>query len=292
MNGFINIVKPPGMTSHDVVSFVRSRLKVKSGHTGTLDPAAAGVLVIATGRGTKLSSFVTNTKKSYRVELTLGQATNTGDSTGDVIEENEVPPIQIEQIKKVFKKFIGVNEQTPPMFSAVHYKGKRLYELARKGIEVERPARKITIYDLKFLKKQNKSIMFDVECSSGTYVRVLCIDLAKELKTVGYMSFLVRTKVGVFTLDETCTLEEIAQYNSNTKDFFLPLDYPLFDLPYINLSENDAKKATNGNTIITKYNGENSNYLRLYHEDKFIALGSIIEICEGETFIKPKVVLV
>lgn len=295
MNGFLNVLKPPGMSSHDVVSFFRRKHKVKTGHTGTLDPAAAGVLVLAIGKGTKLASFVSATKKSYRVELTLGKSTDTGDIAGKVIDEQEIPSLNASTIDGTVKKFIGTQKQKPPIYSAVHYKGKRLYELARKGIKVDPPPRTITIYSITIRRETPSSLLFDVECSSGTYMRVLCADLAKNLGTVGFMSFLIRTCVGSFDLQSSCLLEEI---DSLTREEIMdkalrPLDYPLPHLPSLMLERKDATKIRNGNFIeipaglITS----ESDIVRLYDKHSIIALGKM-QRTPDEIVIKPETVFV
>ncbi len=295
MNGFLNVLKPPGMSSHDVVSFFRRKHKVKTGHTGTLDPAAAGVLVLAIGKGTKLASFVSATKKSYRVELTLGKSTDTGDIAGKVIDEQEIPSLNASIIDGTVKKFIGTQKQKPPIYSAVHYKGKRLYELARKGIEVDPPPRTITIYSITIRRETPSSLLFDVECSSGTYMRALCADLAKNLGTVGFMSFLIRTCVGPFDLQSSCLLEEI---DSLTREELMdkalrPLDYPLPHLPSLILERKDAIKIRNGNFIEISEGliVSDSDIVRLYDKHSIIALGKIQKTA-NETIIKPEIVFV
>ncbi len=295
MNGFLNVLKPPGMSSHDVVSFFRRKHKVKTGHTGTLDPAAAGVLVLATGKGTKLASFVTATKKSYRVELTLGKSTDTGDIAGKIIDEQKIPSLNASVIDGALKKFIGTQKQKPPIYSAVHYKGKRLYELARKGIEVDPPPRTITIYSINIVRETPSSLLFDVECSSGTYMRVLCADLAKNLGTVGFMSFLIRTCVGPFSIKTSCLLEEI---DSLTREELIdkalhPLDYPFPHLPSLILDKKDAIKISNGNFIEvpSELIPSDNDLVRLYDKYSIIALGKIHKTAD-EIVIKPSTVFV
>ncbi len=299
MNGFLNVLKPPGMSSHDVVSFFRRKHEVKTGHTGTLDPAAAGVLVLAIGKGTKLASFVSSTKKSYRVELTLGKSTDTGDIAGKLVDEQEVPLLNTAAIDRATKKFVRTQKQKPPLYSAVHYKGKRLYDLVRKGIEVDPPLRTITIYSITIIRVTPSSLLFDVECSSGTYMRVLCADLAKTLGTVGFMSFLIRTRVGQFDIKTSCLLEEI---DSLTREelldkFLHPLDYPLSHLPSLVLEKKDVQKISNGNfiRIPAKSILFESDIVRLYDKNTIIGLGKIqrkLQITADETVIKPETVFV
>lgn len=180
-SGLINVLKPPGMTSHDVVSFIRRTYHLKRvGHAGTLDPAASGVLPVALGSATRLLEYMTDTDKSYRVELTIGYETDTGDDTGAILNNAVcVMPVKTE-IEKVLSSFIGTIEQIPPMYSAIKIQGKKLYELARAGITVERQPRIITIHNITLLHIDDTRILFDVTCSKGTYIRSLCSDIGKK----------------------------------------------------------------------------------------------------------------
>src|SRR5699024_7826810 len=196
MDGILNIYKPPGMTSFDVVSIVRRELKIKKvGHTGTLDPMASGVLVLCTGKATKISQYILGSKKSYIGELTLGYETDTHDLEGKVLKHSK-KKVSSKDISEVFNSFKGEVNQIPPMYSAVRFKGRKLYELAREGKVVERKSRKVTIYNLDILEiDENNKVLFGVECSAGTYIRTLCNDIGYKLGTYGYMSYLTRTSV-------------------------------------------------------------------------------------------------
>ena len=210
MNGFVLIDKPEGWTSRDVCNKIRHLLNVeKSGHTGTLDPFATGLLIISLNKATKAGIYLENDDKEYETELILGKKTMTGDKTSEVIETCDVPLFNEEDIKEVFETFIGKQEQIPPMTSAIHYNGVKLYELAHKGIEVERKARNIEIKKLELLGFSQNAIRFRCLVSKGTYIRVLAEDIAKKLNTVGYLSSLRRVGVGTFRIEDAKPLMEV-----------------------------------------------------------------------------------
>lgn len=211
MDGIFNVLKPPGMTSHDVVGALRKILNMKKiGHGGTLDPLAAGVLPVFTGIATRFLEYAAHEEKSYRAELTFGFQTDTGDTEGKVIAQSPVRPLTDEEIEAALASFRGEGTQIPPMYSAISVGGTKLYKLARQGIEVKREPRPITLYELEKVDYTGDTLVFDVTCSKGTFIRTLCEDLAEKLGMKGTMSFLLRRKAGVFTLEESHTLEEIA----------------------------------------------------------------------------------
>ena len=214
----INIDKPVDWTSFDVVKKIRNVTKHKKvGHGGTLDPFATGVLIIGTEKDTKQLSSITNFDKEYIAELKLGEATNTLDTEGDLVEESPVPRIDEELINNVLKSFLGKQKQIPPMFSAKKKNGTRLYKLARKNIEVEREKNDIMINSIYINDFSKDKINFRVNCSKGTYIRVLGADIAKKIGTVGYLINLRRTKVGDFDVTESLTLEKfISSWKSIT----------------------------------------------------------------------------
>lgn len=216
MNGIIIINKEKGYTSHDVVSKVKKILKIKKvGHTGTLDPNATGVLPILLDKGTQLSKYLINHDKIYDVTLKLGELRDTADSEGNIMETKEVfqEYLNKENIERVFKDFVGKQNQRPPIYSAIKIKGKKLYEYARSGIEVDIPIREIEIYNIKLEKidVSNNIITFKVECSKGTYIRTLCEEIANKLNTVGYMKELNRLKVGEFNIENSIKIDELIQ---------------------------------------------------------------------------------
>lgn len=229
MDGFLNILKPPGMTSHDVVQRIRELVPAaKIGHGGTLDPAAAGVLPLLLGKATRLSFYLLEFTKVYRAELKLGITTETQDLSGKITGKKEVPDFTIQDIEQVFQLFKGEIQQIPPMYSAVKQKGKKLYQYAREGKKVEREPRKVFIHSIKLLEFYPPSrILFEVKCSKGTYIRTLCVQIGDFLECGGHMSFLLRKQVGLFSLQEAHTMEQLLDSPSRNKikEFLLPLDY-------------------------------------------------------------------
>ncbi len=252
MDGVINIYKEKGFTSHDVVAVVRKTINQKKvGHTGTLDPDAEGVLPICLGKGTKLADYIMADKKGYRAEVTLGVTTTTEDSSGEVLE---VKPFDFneEKIKEVVYSFIGEYEQVPPMYSAIKVNGKKLYELAREGKEIERKSRKIKIYDIKILEflPPNK-IVIDVICSKGTYIRTLCSDIGKKLGCGGNMSYLLRTMSGRFNIDTAIKLDELKTIveKGNIDDILITIDDVLCNYKKVKISPKATKLLHNGGKI-------------------------------------------
>ncbi len=204
----LNIHKPVGWTSFDVVKKIRGIIQEKKvGHGGTLDPFAEGVLIIGTGSDTKQLNTISAEDKSYVALLLLGQETNTLDIEGKVIRKKPVPVLEMENVQIVLNSFLGHSKQTPPMFSAKKVNGERLYKLARKNINVKREPKDIYVRDIQLLDITEEKITFSVTCSKGTYVRVLGKDIAKKLGTVGYLKSLVRTQVGGFSIDESQSIQ-------------------------------------------------------------------------------------
>jgi tRNA pseudouridine55 synthase len=210
LNGVLNVDKPAGMTSHDVVDRVRNVAGMKRvGHTGTLDPMATGVLPLCLGRATKIAEFLTAQDKEYIVEMQLGIITDSQDVTGAILEEVPIPSISEESVTSIFDRFVGEQFQIPPMVSAKHHKGKRLYELARKGVEVKRDPCKIFIYGLSLLAIRIPHVRFRVICSKGTYIRTLCHDLGQALDSGAAMSNLTRDRCGSFHIDRSVSLDAL-----------------------------------------------------------------------------------
>jgi len=205
----INIYKPVGWTSFGVVKKIRGITKEKKvGHGGTLDPFAEGVLIIGTGRDTKKLTGISSDYKSYTATLKLGEATNTLDVEGSITEKSDIPSLSTEMLESILKGFLGKQKQIPPMFSAKKIGGKKLYELARKNIEIEREPKEIEIKEIELVDFIKDKITFNVNCSKGTYVRVLGYDIAKAIGTVGYLTKLVRNSVGSYSVDESMQIEE------------------------------------------------------------------------------------
>lgn len=289
LNGILNILKPPGMTSHDVVSVVRKKLNMKKvGHTGTLDPNASGVLPICVGQATKVSQFLLDSKKKYRAELTLGIETDTEDIYGEVI--NQVPVVSTkEEIESAILSFIGTYDQVPPMYSAVKVNGKKLYEMARNGIEIERKSRRINIYSIDIIEISGNTALFDVLCSKGTYIRTLCKDIGTSLGCGGVMSFLIRTETSGFDLSSSITIEELKELEEVEK-VLLPLDYPLNHIPKIDVKPDYDKQVLNGarvyeHYLINKLDLPLETEVRIYLDNQFVGLG-ITKSSEGERYIK------
>lgn len=236
MDKLIIVNKEMDMTSHDLVNIVRRSTRMKRiGHTGTLDPNATGVMVIAMNKATKLVTYLQNDDKEYVLEMKLGIMTDTLDIWGKVLEEQEVPEVLENQLIEVLNSFLGKSKQIPPMYSAIKVDGKKLYELARADIEIEREARDIEIFEIELLEF-NETIKIRVVCSSGTYVRSLVSDIAEKLGTIGVMTSLVRTRVGAFKLEDANSVDDIREGNITFIDPEQSLDkYPKIE--YENTSD-------------------------------------------------------
>ena len=275
--GILNFLKPPGMTSHDAVALFRRLTGVRRiGHTGTLDPGAAGVLPLCFGQATRVAEYVLTMEKSYRALLALGKATDTEDSSGNICAEKPVPPLSEGMITGVFAAFTGRRMQTPPMYSAVRIKGQKLYELARRGETVERKARPIHIHRLELRAFRSDKILFDVSCSHGTYIRTLCREIAEALGTTGHLSFLLRTAVGPFLLSDALTVEECTGLVEAGKfdSVLKPTDTALYRFPSATVTQEEAKRILNGAFVRFKDNKAMTGKLyRVYDpDDRFIAV--------------------
>ena len=278
MNGILLINKEKEYTSQDVVSCVKKILKIKkAGHTGTLDPMATGVLPILLGDATKLSKYLIEHDKEYEAIIKLGIKKDTADSEGKTIEEKEVFEESLEEtrIKNVLESFLGETYQIPPMYSSIKINGKKLYEYAREGIEVERPKRKIKIYNIELLNinKEEKTIKIKVECSKGTYIRTLCEDISEKIGNVGYMKELNRTKVDNFKIKDSVKLEELEK-NKEEKIISIERYYTYYNIiERIELDDKKLKLFLNGSKLtINKSDG----LYRIYSNKKFIGLGTIL----------------
>jgi tRNA pseudouridine55 synthase len=219
MDGILVVDKPQGCTSHDVVDFIRKRFGFKKvGHAGTLDPMATGVLVILIGKSTKSSDSFLGADKEYDATLTLGATSDTGDAWGKITPSEPIPGPGpgIGIIESAFGKFLGPIEQVPPAYSAVKFKGKKLYEFARKGIEVKVAPRKVVIKELKIYKTDGREVSFSTTCSKGTYIRQLCIDIGRELGCGAYLSRLRRTRSGDFAVKDAVNFEDLRNMDTQT----------------------------------------------------------------------------
>ncbi len=256
INGVVNIRKEPGMTSFGVVARIRRIIgQKKLGHAGTLDPDAEGVLPVCLGKATKLVELLQGGGKTYEAEMVLGIITDTQDTSGQVLEEHEVHVTQ-EEVRHALLTFEGTVDQIPPMYSAVKVGGKKLVDLARRGIEVERRARQVTFSDIEILKMDLPRVTFRVSCSKGAYIRTLCEDLGRKLGCGGAMSHLIRTRAGGFSIENAITIAEFEEKFVRAKEtgddmssFIIPLPDFFPDCPVITVPDQFKNAAINGNSL-------------------------------------------
>ena len=272
--GIINVLKPCGMTSHDVISFMRRVLNTKKiGHSGTLDPDAAGVLPVFAGTATRLLEYALEDGKSYRAEITFGEKTDTGDDSGTVVQTSALPTCTAEEFAAVLQDFTGVQKQLPPMYSALKLNGQPLYKLARKGIEVEREAREIFISRLELISFNPQKAVLDVECSKGTYIRTLLEDICARLGVCGTMSFLLRTSSGGFKIEDAVTLQEL---EAEPLRYLLPEETAVMHLTEAVLTERQAWRITQG--VATSMAGMADGLYRLKGQSgEFYGIGKAAE---------------
>ncbi len=256
MHGFLNIDKPDGITSYDVIRRIKPLLprKTKMGHLGTLDPMASGVLPLALGNATRIIPFIKNEDKTYLATMTLGAVSDTLDAWGQISYTGQTR-YQEKDLRDILKEFTGNIKQLPPMYSAVHHQGQRLYELARQGITVSREEREVAIYSIDLLDIDNKldlpAVKIRVDCSKGTYVRTLCHDIGQRLGTGAILSNLIRIRSGDFTIEQSCTLEELL-HTTNIEEHLLGIDYPITIMPALSIeSPDDIDAILNGRMIKT-----------------------------------------
>jgi tRNA pseudouridine55 synthase len=259
VSGVLLIDKPQGMTSQQVVSKVKYLLKSdvhdskKAGHTGTLDPMATGLLPICLGEATKFSHYQLDAVKSYQAIIKLGEQTDTGDAEGEIIATSPVPHVTQTMLQSTTEQFLGEIMQVPPMYSALKKDGKKLYELAREGIEVERAARPLTIYQLSLTPLSDQQLQLTVTCSKGTYVRVLAEDIAKALGTLGHLTALRRIQTGDFEIANAITLADFAALDVAARfDKLLAVDACVHSLPSLVLDDNQSKRIRQGQRLNVK----------------------------------------
>jgi len=283
LDGIINVLKPAGISSHDVVQRVRKILKTKKvGHTGTLDPDAVGVLPVCAGKATRLVEYLSSATKRYRALMCFGYETDTLDGSGQVTKSTQLPIVNRQGLEKILENFLGKSEQVPPMFSAVKINGQPLYKLAREGKEIERQARKIEIYDLKVIDYNQKTALIDVTCSKGTYIRTLCQDIGRALNSGAYMSFLLRMQSGIFQIKDAVTLEEMEQLEPHK--YLINMADSLADLPGLEFSTEDLMKIGHGNSVaVFKPAGKSERYKVLDHNQELLAIGII-----KDNYFKPE----
>ncbi len=290
MTGILNVYKPKGKTSHNVVSFVRKKLNMKRvGHTGTLDPMATGVLPVLVGNATKLSDIIMADEKKYTARVTLGIKTDTEDITGEILEKKEVN-VTIDDIIATAQSFLGEIEQIPPMYSAIKVDGQKLYQLARKGVEIERKARKITIYSIDIYDFDGTTFTMDVHCGKGTYIRSLCRDIGDALGCGAAMAELERTMSGVFKKENAYTFEQIEEAVNSGKieELIMAPDEVLTDFVRIDAAEETAAKIKNGIRLRPQQLGikeySDDQLFRIYQEDELICLLKV-KNCDGQMLL-------
>lgn len=274
MEGIININKPSGITSFDVIRNLRKILREKKiGHTGTLDPLAEGVLIVCVGKATRLVQDIEGYSKVYTAGFELGYQTDTYDIEGKVIEESDKKEVTREELEKTLSTFIGTTKQVPPMYSALKVNGKKLYELARQGIEVERKTRDITIDFIEILDFDGNKGKIRCKVSKGTYIRSLINDIGMHLGTYATMTSLVRENVGDINLKDSFTLEEIQDLYSSENFSFIWSVEEFFKYPRLTLSnEKDLRLYLNGNTV--RFSANDGRY-RIYCDGEFLGLANV-----------------
>ena len=278
MIGVLNILKPTGMTSHDVVSNVRKILNIKKvGHAGTLDPNVAGVLVICVGKATKFSEYLMSGDKEYVCELILGQSTDTQDSYGMVIDKSDKVSVTREELNEVLKKFTGELIQIPPAYSAVKLHGKKLYEYARQNIQVEKQGRPINIKSIELLKFDGNKALLKVRCSKGTYIRTLCNDIGKSLGTFGHMGILIRTESKGLHINNSVTLEKLKYLNDSNKldECLIPVE-SIYKLDKINVESKYYDRLTAGNEVEAGLNTDSDKFY-VYCRNSLIGIGKKVK---------------
>ncbi len=273
VHGIFNIDKPTGMTSHDVVDAVRRLVRERRvGHAGTLDPLATGVLVVCVGQATRLIEFMVGHPKEYRVVVRLGITTDTYDADGRVLEERPVPPLSTAEVEKVLARFRGEIEQVPPRYAAIRHKGKRLYEWAREGVEVEPKPRRVTIHELVLEAWDPPDLTLRVRCSAGTYVRSLAHDIGQALGTGGHVTALRRLASGPFRVEDAVPLETLL-HTSDWQAYLWPVDAGLVDIPVVELDPTQAEAVRHGRALHALPPGQqDGEWRRAYAGGQFLAM--------------------
>lgn len=275
MDGIIIINKEKNYTSHDIVAIVKKTLGQKVGHTGTLDPDATGVLPLLIGKATKIAKYLENHDKVYQAILKLGIKTDTADITGTILKRENIKMLTKQQVEEVFSSMLGKIKQTPPMYSAIKIHGKKLYEYARQGKQVQVQPREIEIYDLTVnqIKGNENEITFTIHCSKGTYIRTFCEQIAQKLGTIGCMKQLNRLQVGEFSINNSITISELQQKKDKLEDMMITIEDFFTSKERMILNEKNLEQFLNG--VKLSYTLPEATY-RIYNENKsFIGLGII-----------------
>lgn len=279
VDGILLLDKPRGMTSNVALQKAKRLLRArKAGHTGSLDPLASGLLPLCLGEATKLSGFLLNTDKRYRVRVRLGAATATGDNEGAVTATHPVPPLTEASIESALAGFRGEIRQVPPMYSALKHQGQRLYDLARKGLEVEREAREVTVYELRLEGFDTTSLELEVHCSKGTYIRTLAEDLGRALGCGGHVEVLRRTAVGDLDVRAAHTLDQLeALADDERPGLLLPMDRIVADLPAVPLNDQMAFFVRQGQAVLVP-KAPTQGWVRLYgRQSVFMGMGEVLD---------------
>jgi len=279
IHGIVLLDKRQGISSNKALQEVKRLYNAnKAGHTGSLDPLATGLLPICLGEATKVSAYMLDDDKRYQTVIQLGVMTDTGDVDGVVIEEKPVPDITQQQMDECLAGFVGEIKQVPPMYSALKHNGKKLYELAREGITVERKARKITIYAIENLGFSNDLLTLDVRCSKGTYIRTLAEDIGHALGCGATVKELRRTEAGQFKLSDARVIEQLQEIESDEalQSILIAVDQPLQFMPAIQISQADADLVQQGQRIPTPAVNNDVGFCRLYHAGQFLGLGEML----------------
>jgi tRNA pseudouridine55 synthase len=283
LDGILNINKPSAMTSYGVVAVVKRLSGVRRvGHAGTLDPAATGVLPVCLGQATRIVTFLTTAAKTYRAGIELGIATNTYDTGGEITQRGDPSLIDPDKLNSALTRFRGTIRQTPPMFSALKHRGQPLYKLARAGISIERPSRKVTIYQLKLVSWQPPVVTLEIECSKGTYIRSLAHDLGQALGCGAYLKNLVRTRCGIFAVKDALSLLKLEEaFRLGYWERYLhPVDSVLQDFDVLVVDDTAEADMKNGKMINIAESGETgskSKYCRAYSQDgRFLGILSYL----------------
>lgn len=306
MDGVINVDKPSGPTSHDIVDRIRRIVGQKRvGHAGTLDPLASGVLIVCLGKATRIVEYLMSSWKEYFVGLVLGVETDTGDAAGQVVAERDASAVTRENFEKIATAFVGELDQVPPLYSAVKHEGKRLYQLAREGKVVQPSPRKVTIYSIEVIsfdgdqkaqeKPQTRQAEIIVRCSSGTYIRSLCMDIGRSLGCGAHVSALRRTCVGKFKVENGVTLEqmEAAARQDRLENYVMSLDraLELAEMPSVYLRRDDVIPALSGRCVSCTFKGQDGALVRILAPDgTLIGVGRAVRR-NGNALVHPEKVL-
>jgi len=268
MHGFVNFIKPKGVSSNYALQAAKKKLNIKkAGHLGTLDPMAEGVLVLGINRGTKFSSFFLDGDKTYRAGITLGSSTDTDDAMGEIIQTSDIKKNK-DEVEAELIKFIGKSMQNPPYYSALKHKGKPLYKYAREGVLISKPPRDINIYSIKNINIHNNLCVCDIHCSKGTYIRSIARDLGERLGTGAHLSSLTRLSQGVFNLDDAFSLDEL------NHESIISIESAFLNFDKLSLTQDETRLFLNG--VRFSFEGQENTLFRIYDNDKkFLGLGEV-----------------